>query len=98
MKRAKLIFPAIFVLALASSAFTQRASSHARRDVTVYYSDDLQHTCNPYVTTDGQCLKDYAGYICEVYVEEIGSSTMVWQQDSMGMNCFQPYYSYVDAP
>lgn len=98
MKCAKLIFPSMFILALASSAFTQRPSSQSKRDVTVYYEDNLHHTCNPYVISDGDCITDYAGYTCMVYIENTGNYVAVWQQGGFGLTCFQPYYSYFDAP
>lgn len=98
MKRAKLLFPLMFVLALAATAFTQRASSLSRRDTTVYYEDDLYHTCNAYITTDGQCITDYASYQCSIYIIDEGNYMPVWQQNGLGINCFQPYYSYTQNP
>lgn len=79
MKHARLLFPLMFVLALSATAFTQRASSHSKRDMTVYYEDELQHTC-------------------VVYIEDIGNYMPVWQQNGLGMNCFQPFYSYIEMP
>lgn len=98
MKRVKILFPLMFILALAGSAFTQQVSSHSKRDVTVYYQDNLHHQCNSYVTTDGQCITDYASYQCTIYIQDVGTYMPVWQQGGLGLTCFQPYYSYTQMP
>lgn len=93
MKRAKLfLFPLLFIIALAGSAFTRQKASAAASYITAYYLDNFGF-CKAIVLSDGKCLTDNLNYVCTEYVPDLGKTTDMYQ-NNIGNTCFQPYYSY----
>ena len=89
MKR--ILFPAIFLVALSSAAFTR--TSHATRsaDEIGYYVDN-SGLCQPWEIDDYNCVADDLGYLCAENIPGVGWEIMC--QDEFGSTCYQPYYSY----
>jgi hypothetical protein len=93
MKRAKFIFPLVFLLALAGSAFTRYHKSAAKEVIPAYYFDDTWATCNTTSIDDGICIVDNVGEICNQYVYEYGQFTTLYQ-NGIPSGCYQPFYRY----
>ncbi|HVU95411.1 MAG TPA: hypothetical protein VHE34_09310 [Puia sp.] len=96
MKKIKWLFPSLFLIALAGSAFTRQ--SHAKSkytDVPGYYQNSY-HYCVYYNYDDqfDNCVTDNLNYICWENAYWDGSGWVVWNQFGLGTVCWQPYYSY----
>ena len=93
MKRTLIIFPLMFIIALAGSAFTRHAQSAKSDQMIIYYYDSNWNTCDATEIEDGTCFSDNLGYICTVYIPGHGYQYVF--QDGYGSTCYQPFYSYV---
>lgn len=94
MKRAKLIFPLMFLVALAGSAFTRYSASSSKKEViTAYYYDQGYGSCNTTSIDDGQCITDNVGSLCYMFVYDYGTYTLMFQ-NWLPSTCYQPFYSY----
>jgi len=89
MKR--LLLPAIFVIALAGSAFTQFSHASSKFGTTMYYKTSFGD-CNYTYIIDANCVATQLNYICEEDITGYGWQTMLQQE--VGSNCYQPFYSY----
>lgn len=88
MKR--FILPAMFIVALAGSAFT-RYSRTASSDYIGYYEDKFGN-CQSFDISDYNCIMDALNYPC---YEDVGIGTpQLMLQYEFGNTCYQPYYSY----
>jgi hypothetical protein len=92
MKRMKLIFPLMFIIALAGSAFSRQSTATKSRFVQAYYQDPWLDNCNSTQLVDGKCVVDPVGYICQENVLGLGPQDMY--QSMIPSLCYQPYYSY----
>jgi hypothetical protein len=93
MKRVSLIFPLMFLVALAGSAFTQlKSSSTSKKATLTYYYDDNWAMCDGTAIVDGNCISDPVGYVCKEFVDSYGWAIMY--QYGVPTGCFQPFYSY----
>jgi hypothetical protein len=93
MKRTRIIFPLLFFIALAGSAFTLHSHSAKKDQMIIYYYDPNWNTCDATEIEDGACFSDDLGYICMVYIPGLGYQYAF--QDGFGSTCYQPFYSYV---
>ena len=93
MKRVKLNFPLVFLVALAGSAFTRYSRSSAKEVIPAYYYDNAYGTCNTTSIEDGQCMVDPVGGPCYQYVFDYGQYTLMYQ-NGVPSGCYMPFYSY----
>jgi hypothetical protein len=87
----KFLFPAIFVVALTSAAFTRPAPAQKKDMITGYYYNSW-NTCTPIVLEDYDCVPDDLGYVCMEDTDDAGWQVVL--EYSFGNTCYQPYYSY----
>lgn len=92
MKRMQLIFPLVFLMALAGSAFSRHATTSARSQMLVYYEDPNWNTCVETEIDDDKCVTDPVGNQCQEYIGGIGQANM-WQA-GFGNTCYMPFYQY----
>jgi|GEM_PF-1907600 len=97
MKRIQFIFPLVFLIALAVSAFSRHATkSAAKWPMTAYYYDPNWNTCDEIELDDDKCYPDAVAYLCQEYIGGLGYEQM-WQA-GFGNTCYQPFYSYTPTP
>jgi hypothetical protein len=87
----KFLYPAIFVIALASAAFTRPVPTQKKDLITVYYVNSMS-SCTSYVVQDDNCVPDDLGYVCMEDTPDDGWQVVL--QYAFGNTCYQPYYSY----
>jgi len=92
MRKTKFIFPVLFIIALAGSAFTQQSKFAKKGYLIAYYENPWQGDCSTAQLIDAQCVSDPTGYTCTVNI--IGSGSFVMYQYGLPGICYQPYYSY----
>lgn len=92
MKRVTLIFPLMFIVALAGSAFTQFSKS-SKEVIPAYYYNDAYAICQTTSIDAGTCIADNVGYICYAFVYEYGQNTILYQY-GIPSACYQPFYTY----
>lgn len=94
MRKMKWVFPLMFVIALAGSAFT-RQSSHKTSASTIYpYYQDSYGYCVSTAINDDNCTTVVLNYVCYEDIVSDGTGWTVMYQYGYGTVCWQPYYSY----
>jgi len=93
MKRLRLLFPLMFLLAFVASAFTQNGVSSKKRVMTAYYQDPYSGDCNVTALSDGQCITDPVGPQCTANVYPYFNLPM-WQYGIVPGICYVPFYQY----
>lgn len=96
MKKFNWLFPAIFLIALAGSAFTRHSSGKSRMtDVYAYYMNRYHYCVSvDYSDPYDNCVTDDLNYICWENAYWDGSGWVVFNQYGLLTICWQPYYSY----
>jgi hypothetical protein len=90
----KVIIPAVFILAIAGSAFTRFSNtSQSKKLIWNGYYYDSWHNCQPIAFDDDNCTDDseFAGYICTELTDN-GYQNMF--QNELGYVCNTPYWAY----
>ena len=87
----KFLLPAVFIIALASAAFTKMPSGSSARGTTMYYENGFGNCDYTYII-DANCVTTELNYICEEDIPGYGWQVML--QHEVGSTCYQPFYSY----
>jgi len=93
MKQTKLIFPLMFLVALAGSAFSLHGKPAKSDQMIAYYYDPVWNTCDATELDDSKCMSNNLGYNCMEFIPGLGYQYMF--QAGFGNTCYQPFYSYV---
>lgn len=91
MRKIKFLFPLLFLIALAGSAFTRQSAQKVNAfGVNAYYKDPYGY-CNSLFVNDPNCSPTLNGPVCYEYVNGIGWTVMY--EFGTATVCWQPYYS-----
>ena len=95
MRKINLLFPLMFVLALAGSAFTRQSTStqKAKSFGTPAYYQDPYGYCDDVYVDDTNCSYYYYSYVCEEFVIDNGEGWTVMYQNGTATVCWNPLYS-----
>ena len=93
MKQTTLLFPLMFLIALAGSAFSRHEKTGKSDQMIAYYYDPVWNTCDAIELDDSKCMSNNYGYNCTEYIPGIGYQYMF--QAGFGNTCYAPFYSYV---
>ena len=88
----KILLPAMFLIALAGSAFTKYSKTATNNYFTTMYYDDGYGDCEYTYIIDANCVTEQLNYICWEDTWDIGWAVML--QHEVGYTCYQPFYSY----
>ena len=99
MRKFKYLFPAMFLIALAGSAFTRQSAHKSKAfDWPGYYQDPYGY-CDDYYVTDPNCSPDLLGPVCEEYIITDGIGWTTIFEFGTTTTCWQPLYSlYPNEP
>jgi len=93
MRKMKWLFPLLFGIALAGSAFTRLPAKATSSPMIAYYEDPYGY-CDATEVDDPNCTSDFLNYICYEDMVDDGTGWTVMYQMGFTTTCWQPYYSY----
>ncbi|HVU95413.1 MAG TPA: hypothetical protein VHE34_09320 [Puia sp.] len=96
MKKFNWLFPSLFLIALAGSAFTRHSLGKSKGTVVDAYYMNTHRYCVfvDYYDPYDNCVTEVTNYICKENAYWDGSGWVVFNQCGFNTVCWQPYYSY----
>lgn len=96
MKKINWLFPAVFIIALAGSAFARQSYGKSKNTVVNAFYQNRYRSCvyTVYYDPFDNCVTDQLNYICWENAYWDGSGWVVFNQFGYLSACWQPYYSY----
>ena len=92
MKKINLLFPLLFVIALAGSAFTRQSLQKKKAfGVNAFYQDQ-SNFCDQIWVDDPNCSPDLLGPVCEEFILDNQGWTVMYEFGT-SVVCWQPLYS-----
>ena len=93
MRKMKWLFPLMFVVAFAGSAFTRQSTQQKKTfGYPCYYQDANDGYCDSYFVNDDNCTPDLMGPVCEEFILDNDGWTIIFAYGT-SVVCWQPFYS-----